>query len=301
MPDLFQTHQKIIISAFNIPLSITAFLGNLLIIVALQKVSSLHPPSKLLLCCLASTDLCVGLIAQPLFVTYLMASSHSKRCHYVQIIFKPTGAIFCGVSLLTLTAISVDRLLALTLGLRYRPAVTLRRVWILVVTFWFSNIATAVIFFYTYRIATGIACVVVILCIVTSTYCYAKIYLTLRHHQAQVQEYVHQGHPNGGGAPLNIARYRKTVSSALLVQMTLLACYLPFGITTAVQAVVGFYTPSLALASTVTLSLLYLNSSLNPFLYCWKMEEVRQSVKDTIIRNWRGTKRRVPTGEECEA
>ena len=45
------------LSAFNIFLSITAVLGNILILVALRKVSSLHPPSKLLFRCLATTDL----------------------------------------------------------------------------------------------------------------------------------------------------------------------------------------------------------------------------------------------------
>ena len=55
-------HQKIVISVLNIPQSITAILGNALIIVALQKLSSLHPASRLLLGCLAATDLGVGLI-----------------------------------------------------------------------------------------------------------------------------------------------------------------------------------------------------------------------------------------------
>ena len=54
----------------NIFLSITAFLGNTLILVALRKDSSLHPPSKLLYRCLATTDLCVGLIAQPMYPAY---------------------------------------------------------------------------------------------------------------------------------------------------------------------------------------------------------------------------------------
>ena len=45
--------------------AITSFPGNLLIIVALQKVTSIHPPSKLLFSCLALTDLCVGIILQP--------------------------------------------------------------------------------------------------------------------------------------------------------------------------------------------------------------------------------------------
>ena len=54
--------------ALNIFLSIFATLGNVLILVALRKVSSIHPPTKLLFRCLAVTDLCVGLLGQPLYV-----------------------------------------------------------------------------------------------------------------------------------------------------------------------------------------------------------------------------------------
>ena len=43
--------------AVDILLSITAFTGNFLTLVALHKESSLHPPSKLLHRCLATTDL----------------------------------------------------------------------------------------------------------------------------------------------------------------------------------------------------------------------------------------------------
>ncbi|XP_078342818.1 adenosine receptor A3-like [Oculina patagonica] len=285
-PTLIQPHQTITISAFNIPLSITAFLGNILIIVALQRPSSLHPPSKLLLGCLASTDLCVGLISQPLYVTVLMSQQHSKLCYYVEILFNSIGAIFGAVSLLTLTAISVDRLLALLLGLRYRQVVTLRRVWYFVVTFWLSSTASAIIFVYNVRIGRGIAFMGVILCIVTTGLCYTKIYLRLRQHRVNVQDHVPQGQANGGGIPLNVARYRKTVSSALWIQLTLLACYLPYSITTAVPAFTGSRTPFISLALSVTLSLLYLNSSLNPFMYCWKMREVRQAVKDTVRHFW---------------
>jgi len=47
------------------------------------------------------------------------------------------GWRLCGVSILTLTAISVDRLLALLLGLRYRHVVTLRRVRVVIICSWF--------------------------------------------------------------------------------------------------------------------------------------------------------------------
>ena len=273
--------QKIFISAFNIPLSITAFLGNVLIIVALQKVSSIHPPSKLLLGCLASTDLCVGLISQPLYVAYKMFYGYSspKPCHHLRIIFYTIGCMFCAISLLTLTAISVDRLLALLLGLRYRQVVTLKKVQLVVVSFWLFSAAVAMTVFFNFFIALSIACIVLLLCIVISTFCYMKIYFTLRHHQTQVQDHVHQGQPVGGQIPLNIARYRKTVTSALWIQMTLLACYLPYGIVISTAVITGLHT---SFSNHVTVSLLLLNSSINPFLYCWKMREVRQAVKETI-------------------
>ncbi|KAL9960297.1 hypothetical protein ACROYT_G033741 [Oculina patagonica] len=278
---LYGVHLKIFISAFNIPLCITAFLGNVLIIAALKKVRlSLHPPSKLLFGCLASTDLCVGLITQPLYVTYLMSPQHSKCCYYAVAVFITLGLIFCGVSLLTLTAISVDRLLALLMGLRYRQVVTSRRAWGLVATFWLLCVSIPFI----PRVQLSIALIILLLCILTSTVCYIKIYLTLRHHRAQVQDHVNQGQPNGGGISLNIARYRKTVSSALWVQMTLLACYLPLGIMTVLSLIGGSFvrTQSSEFTGAVIITLFLSNSSLNPFLYCWKMREVRRAVKDTI-------------------
>ena len=56
--------------------------------------------------------------------------------YYIKILYESIGGMFCGVSVLTVTAISVDRLLALMLGLRYRQEVTLKRVWVIAVTSW---------------------------------------------------------------------------------------------------------------------------------------------------------------------
>lgn len=271
-----------VISALNILLSITALMGNVLIFVALRKVSSLHPPSKLLFGCLASTDFCVGLISHPLFVTFIFSREHSKLCYYSSILSNTIGFIFCGVSVLTITAISVDRLLALMLRLRYRQVVTLRRVWVLVVCFWLFSSSFAITMHYKRRIAETITSIIMLLCLVTSIFCYIKIYLTLHQHKAQVKSNKSQGQPHESRIPLNIARYRKTVSSALWVQMTLLACYLPFAVVTGLRGVLGLHSTNFHRAHVVTITLLLLNSTLNPFLYCWKIKEVRGAVKDSI-------------------
>ena len=63
---------SIYLSAINIFLSFTAFVGNALILVAVRKEFSLHPPSKLLYRCLATTDICVGLVTHPLSECYLL-------------------------------------------------------------------------------------------------------------------------------------------------------------------------------------------------------------------------------------
>ncbi|XP_078384811.1 adenosine receptor A2b-like [Oculina patagonica] len=281
MTGLFGTHLTIFISVLNSTLAITAFLGNVLIIVALQKVSSLQPPSKLLLGCLASTDFCVGLITQPFYVAFLTSPEQSERCYFLGTIFNITGVIFGGASLFTLTAISVDRLFALLLGLRYRHTVTLRRVQFFETVVWLLSFAVAMSRLLNFRVSISIICILMLFCIITSTICYIKIYLTLRHHQAQVQDHIHQGQQNGGSIPLNIARYRKTVSSALWVQITLVACYFPYAIA-ALLSVTTARTKIIDFAWEAAISLVMLNSSLNPFLYCWKMREVRQAVKGTI-------------------
>ena len=286
---LLDLNQRIIISAFHIPLSITAFLGNALIIIALKKSSSLHPSSKLLFGCLAVTDLGVGLIAQPLRVIYLMYPENSKFCYYVWLLYNTLGLIFCGVSLMTLTVISIDRLLALMLRLRYRHVVTLKRVGMVVVSLWFSIIVIVIIYHFIYSVSDFVIGTILLLCVIISSCSHTKIYFTLRKHQAQLHSHQTQPKEESSGhskrsVPLNIARYSKSVSSALWVQMTLLACYLPFGVVIAVSAFTGLVTPSFELAWETTIVIVLLNSSLSPFIYCWKIKEIRQAGKDIICR-----------------
>ena len=135
-------HELIFLLVVNISVSVTAFLGNTLILVALQKESSLHPPSKLLYRNLAITDLCVGTIAEPVYVAYIMSVLSDKWdiCFYANLLSFFTGFPFSAVSLLTLAVISVDRLLALLLGLRYRQVVTLKRTLMTLVVGWILSI-----------------------------------------------------------------------------------------------------------------------------------------------------------------
>ena len=274
--------QLIFLTAVHSILSITAFLGNTLILVALYKESSLHAPSKLLFRSLATTDLCVGIIVQPLYVTYLqsLVSEGWNICRHAFAANHITAYILCSVSLLTLTTISVDRLLALLLGLRYRQVVTSKRMCLTLTLSWVISTISSTLYLRNHRITLWYGYSVISLVLVTSIFCYAKIFFTLRHNQVQAQGNVNQGQPSQI-VSLNRARYRKTVTSALWVQLTLVVCYLPHGIVEFLVLQRGPL-PSLFVIRVYTATLIFLNSSLNPILYCWKIREVRQAVKSTL-------------------
>ena len=179
-----------------------------------------------------------------------------------------------------MTAISVDRLLALLLGLRYRQVVTLKRMYLIVTVCWILSTFGSTMYFWNHRITLWGGCSGISLCLVTSIFCYSKIFITLRNNHVQAQGNVNQGQPSQI-VSLNRARYRKTVTSALWVQLSLIICYLPQGIVEVLVVQRGL-SPSLILARSFTVTLVFLNSTLNPILYCWKIREVRQAVKDTL-------------------
>ena len=91
----------VFLSALNIFLSVTASLGNALILVALSKETSLHPPTKLLFRCLAVTDLFAGLFSQPLFAHAIIARIAKTNYQDSDKGFIVTGFILCGISVLT--------------------------------------------------------------------------------------------------------------------------------------------------------------------------------------------------------
>ena len=278
-------HELTFLSIFHVLLCIIASVGNAVILVALHKESSLHPPSKLLFRCLAASDLCVGLVSEPLAVIYWISAVKQlwNVCYHALFSSFIASYTLCSVSLFTLTAISVDRLLALSLGLRYRQIVTLKRTYVIVVTFWIVSSVCSIAYVKSYLFTVRYSQAVIVICLVTSIFCYTNIFINLRKRHIEVQDPVSQRGEPSHTQQLNMARYRKALSSALWLQLILVLCYLPHGVVTALSSHIGL-TPSLALIRQFTMTLVYLNSSLNPILYCWKIREVRQTVKDVIQR-----------------
>ena len=281
--------------ALNIFLSIFATLGNVLILVALRKVSSIHPPTKLLFRCLTVTDLCVGLLCQPLFVYVNYIGLYFDIGIFIVEfwnVFDFVFVLFLSVSPITSAAISVDRLLALLLGLRYRHVVTLCRVRVVIACVWSIAVSNAsfycvawILFHDKLLLASWwMFLALIMVSIIISTFSYTKIFLTLRHQQAQVQNHVQPEQSSRVRSVLNIARYKKTVYSVAWIQFAMLACYGPYIVMVFLWDFGNIdYSTEVMIAGEFFVCLFFLNSSLNPVLYCWRIKDVKQEVKNAIF------------------
>ena len=275
----------IALTAVNIVVSITASLGNILILIALRKVTSIHPPTKLLFQCLAITDLGVGLISQPLMATLIHLVDNIDIKIWSVLFFHLLGSLsiaFCGVSVFASTALSVDRLLALCLGLRYRHVVTLKRIRAVLACGCLAVLLILLVWNFREKTAKIIITICLTLCLIISLFSYTKIVLRLRQHQSSVRDNVQQRRTNAGGIPLNLDRYKRIVVSIALVQLALVICFFPFLIFHIVTHSKDIHRGHYLLWYFHTSTLIFLNSSLNPFLYCWRIKEIRQAVKATI-------------------
>ena len=274
----------ICIVVINILLAVTAFLGNLLILAALSKDCPLHPPSKSLLRSLAATDLCVGILAEPTFIAYWISVVTKKMnfCLFARGIIYVTGNMLCAVSILTMTTIAVERLLALTLGLRYGQVVTLKRTSVLLTICWAVSIAGSTLHFVDYALSLWYGFTVCLICLVVSTFCYGKIFRTLR---LRRRNQVHQQPAQSIQTfQRNATRYRKALKTTLWLQVALVICYFPYVAVAFITSAASRMSPALFLARQISLTLIFFNSSLNPILYCWKINEIRNSVMETLAK-----------------
>ena len=276
--------QIICFSVINTVLAITAVVGNTVVLVALHKETSLHRPSKALLQNLVASDLCVGFAELALAGNWI--SILQEQWGICQFFFQAhimMGIICVAVSLCTLAAISVDRVLALLLGLRYRQVVTVRRVYVVVIVLWILiGVGMAILTMLNTDAGGVVALSAIAVCLLISTFCYTTIFFTLRNQQTQV----HNNSPEQENQTisLNISRYRRTVSTTIWLQMSVVFCYLPYLLfaPVAYRQIVKTQSPSLYSQFYSTVTLMCSNSILNPILYCWKIKEVRRTVKEIL-------------------
>ena len=272
---------KIIVSFLNSVFSIAACIGNSVILHVIRKTQELHSPSFVLLFCLAASDLLVGLICQPSFVGLNLAelgNDSNAYCTFA-VIHGASSWTTSGASLLTLSAVSIDRLLAVTLHLRYNTIVTVPRVVQTVVCLWvFSIIVVMLKIWITNWLVLPL--VVTLLTFFVTTLSTLKIFQIVRRHQRQITEQQQSVQSN----TINVLKCRKSAVTVLYVYGLFVISYLPVFVTMLIQAFTGL-TKTIQIAYDYVATVVFINSFLNPVVYCWRIREIRRAVKNVFRTN----------------
>ena len=269
----------------NVLLSLTAITLNGVTIQALRRTSSVPKPLKTLLLSLAASDLGVGLLCQPFYVAlmvkWLQGNRESTCTLYTVFVF--AMGLFSVPTFFGLMALSVDRFLAIHLHLRYQELVTHERVFVAVISIWACNVLFSLARLWIPKDVFFVMFIVIaFVCLLTTTLLYCKIYLAVRRHREQIEALqVQQGTENDERA--NAFGLRKSAVGTFYVYLVFLVCYLPQTCRIIVVVVSGSSTFTKGLTY-YCWTLIFLNSSLNPVIYCWKMRRIRRAVLD-VLRN----------------
>ena len=277
------------LSVLNFIFSPVATFGNILVICALWKASSMPANIKKFFLSLAVSDLAVGLFAQLTNAVVLKMAANGGHdfdllCPTILTVCSFFSSLLACASFLNVSAIAVDRLLAITLHLRYRELVTSKRVIIALVSIWITSGVVASLFV---AVNTSNAIVLVIcefLGILLTTVSYIHVYRAVRHHQNQIHSQVQQQNAQA----MELLWEKKAAFNAVHFYVIFVACYLP-SFCSVILLITDSSQISFWFALHATNFFVLLNSSLNPVVYCWRYREIRQIMKSTVKKIFRIT------------
>ena len=261
----------------NIPLGLTAIIGNALVLGAIWKTPSLHCATNVLIFSLALSDLGVGLICQPSLIFRELSLATIGENTVSEKILHICSASLCGVSLFTVTLIGVDRYLAVNLHLRYKAFITPKKTTGICVAIWVGSLCIMTICFQalrepfpTFQILTS---PIMISCLFTNIYVYQKLYRVCRFHHAKIQDQTaFQQDSSLYQRAINEARFRKSVKTMFFIVLAFTLCYFPF-------ICLNVFRQTISAGYFFTITFVYLNSSVNPALLCFQLTEYRLAVK----------------------
>ena len=288
---LVQFHRTTLLSlcVLHFIFSPVATFGNILAIRAMWKASSMSANIKKLFLSLAVSDLAVGLFAQLMLAVVLRMAANGGHNFDLLCPTILTVCYFClfllaCASFLNVTAIAVDRLLAITLHLRYQELVTSKRVIIALISVWLTSGSAASLFVSLNIQNVTVGVIVEFVGILLTTVAYIRIYRVVRHHQNQIHSQFQQQNAQA----MDLLRERKSAFNAVYFYVIFVACYLPF-FCSGILLTTDSAQSSFWLTYHVTFFFVLLNSSLNTVVYCWRYREIRQIYKSTVKKIFRIT------------
>ncbi|XP_031551211.1 histamine H2 receptor-like [Actinia tenebrosa] len=246
--------------------------SNAVVIYTISRTPSLQTPSNILILGLAISDFSLGVFVQPCLSFRLFAElEYNLRLYYwCRLIYLASAWSLSVVSILTLTMVIADRFLAIHLHLRYQELITTKRYMIILgiiwlVSLWFGayngmhDTDRAIRYVYIASLS---------LLTTLNGYFIFKIHRAIRRHSVQIQV-------NTLGQ--DMPRHKKSVKIMYFMIGAFVVCYGPYSAIMVARQIVPKRTLTVHLCLISFATLLMFNSALNPIIYFWRIEEMRNA------------------------
>lgn len=275
-------------------LSVLATLGNSLVLIIIVKFPSLRTLSNILIFSLALIDVLVGVVVQPAFVVYIAGKINLVFYCGALLAYLYTEIFCVGLSLITLSLIACERFFAIVYPFKYINYMTKTRLTAIVAVVWavwfLFNVICRALRVKNDEFFSPIASGVIGFSLILNTALYFKIFKIIRRHERQIhaQNKVSiairardsRKNDDNSSAQESTLSLRETHMARTVAYITgvLVLCYLLLMVTSFADMLIEddalFDHLLYPLAETIT----FMNSSLNPFLYCWRCRDLREKI-----------------------
>ena len=274
-------------SVFNIIFAIVAALGNLLLIFALWKASSIPTVVRKLFLNLAISDHAVGIFPQLMYgiIRATMLNMAAEKENNSDILCSSRMLIVCYFflfllacsSFLTVSAIAVDRFLGIYLHMRYQELVTPKRVCLILVFLWFLSFGTAFLYISLSNLNRAVVAAMILFGSSVTSLAYIYIFKVVRYHRV----HMHNQLRFSNSEARQTFREKKSLFTGFVVYIVFLVLRFPHFCVVILRLSPRFEA-SFLVVNHLTLFITLLNSSLNPVIYCWRYREIREKTKNII-------------------
>ncbi|KAJ7384260.1 hypothetical protein OS493_022892 [Desmophyllum pertusum] len=269
-----QTRGIVLFCLANSFSSVVAICGNLLIISAVYKTTSLQTPTNFFISSMSSADFLVGLIAVPLWIARAVLNI-TQNTHVLCLISDYITIQTLMASTYGLCSVTVDRYVAITSPYKYNHIITQNRCLTAILTAWaFTMVLASFRFLVDTRselpkFYVSAAIFGIVLPIIVIYFCYAKIFKTAKEQRRKI------GSLTSNCRAHSVKQRKAAYTIAIIIGVylifwtpTFIVCFLDFTLH------ICFYDAWLA---TVSISLA--NSALNPWIYAARNKQFWRAFK----------------------
>ena len=262
------------VACINIAISLFGTLANGLVIMAYYRNPRLRTVQNTIFFLHATTDFSVTAFVEPTYVAAIFSLLVGRRSCPLWDISTVLSMVFVQLSLVTIVILSLQSYITLAYPYHSQSITKSRLIKTNAVCFFFVLCLSLGIFWHKYFLLYGTPVIVIFtLTTVSVTWCWTYK-LVARHHRA-----IQTTQTPSSSRNMSRRKILRSTVTALLIILSLLACY--FLLLCVFFATFDYNTETILWRTGVTL--VYLNSLLNPCLVLWRSTSFREKVRNFSI------------------